>query len=596
MVAGIRVWAAAALAGALGAGASAQDRSAAVAIVGDTVFDGTGTAPRVADVLIRGGRIAAVAPKLRLPRGTQVVDGRGKALLPGFFDVHTHWTPAGSPAVTPAIASAYIASGVTTVNDFHQSPESWAPRRAWLVELYAPHVNMTARTSTPGGPGADWADINTTKWFNTPEGARASIRALAPYRPDAVKAFADGWRYGVSPDNTSMDVGTLAAVVEEAHRQNLKVLTHTVTVDRGKVAARSKVDIIAHSLQDRPVDAEVIALLKAAGTAYAPTLAVYEPTKPGQAPPADRADPRYRNSVAKFGHALANVKALHDAGVPIALGTDAGMPGTRHGPSTLREMELLVQAGLTPTQALMAGTSNSARAMGLIGDRGTIAAGQRADLVLIVGEPWRDITHLYRTERVWIDGRAVHGPGVVLPAANGRQRLPTTPARALIDDFERADGRTALDTLRLDGMDGGHDRSIQVSQTIDRSDGGKALTLAARMAAKEGPSAGVILPLRRGSVAPVDARAFKGLRLELRGDGGAYHVAVNTLAGRWTAPVSARPGWSVVEVPFASFRRAGGRGSFTGPWTGDDLLEVEIGGERPGGEKLWLEVDNVGFY
>ncbi|MET0275151.1 MAG: CIA30 family protein, partial [Phenylobacterium sp.] len=331
-------------------------------------------------------------------------------------------------------------------------------------------------------------------------------------------------------------------------------------------------------------------------TAYAPTLAVYEPVKPGQAPPADPDSPRYRQSLRKFGFALHNLKVLHDAGVRVVLGTDAGMSGTVHGASTLREMELLVSAGLTPAEALIAGTSDSARTLDEIADRGTIEVGKRADLVLVDGAPWVDISDVRRTSRVFIDGRQVFGPGTVLPPTNAERALPSVAAKALVDDFERPDGRTSLDTLRTDDMDGGLDRTVQVSQIIDRADGGKALGVAAKMAVKEDARAGAILPLTRGSVQPVDARAFQGVRLEVRGDGGDYDLMVNTLNGRWALGFKAGPAWSTVDIPFAALQRAAGRGGATGPWLGTDLLEVEVGGAREGGRKLWLEVDNVRFY
>ncbi|MDF2900613.1 MAG: amidohydrolase, partial [Phenylobacterium sp.] len=277
------------VAGALAAGGIltiagvAHAESRPLAIMGATVFDATGAAPRVANVVIKDGRIAEVGPGVKAPRGASVINAKGKALLPGFFDVHTHWTPGGDPRITPEIANAYIAAGVTTVNDVHQQPESFAPRRQWIGTMAAPHVNFVARMSTPGGHGADWADTATTKWVNTPQAARKEVQALVSYKPDFIKAFTDGWRYGASADNTSMDEGTLTALVDEAHRNNIKVLTHTVTVERGQIAARAKVDIIAHSLQDRELDQTTIDLLKAAGTAYAPTLAVYDPNKGGGA-------------------------------------------------------------------------------------------------------------------------------------------------------------------------------------------------------------------------------------------------------------------------------------------------------------------------
>lgn len=565
-----------------------------VAIVGATVFDGTGAAPRRATVLIRGGRIAAVGANVKVPRGAHVVHAQGKALLPGLFDVHTHWTPGGAPATTPQIATAYIRAGVTTVNDFHQQPESYAPRRAWLAQLAAPHVGFAARISTPGGHGADWADQATTIWINTPEAARAAIRTLEPYKPDLIKAFSDGWRYGTAPDNTSMDEWTLGALSQEAHKHGWPVLTHTVTVDRGLLAARSDVDSLAHGMQDRPITPEEVAAIKRSGMAMAPTLAVYDPYKRSGA---DTANPRYRQAVRKFGYALGNVKALFDAGVPIALGTDAGMPGTPHGSSTLHELELLVKAGLTPAQALVAGTQTSARIMRLDGDRGTIAPGKRADLLLVNGTPWADIADIHKIAGVYVDGRLVSGDGAPpLPAGNNTDRLPSVTVPALVDDFERADRRSSLDTLRLETPDGGHDRTVEITQTVPRDGGsGKALSLSARMAVKDDAYAGVALPLTRGSVTPVNLSRYRGLRLELRGEG-AYAVRLNGLDGSWEATVEAGDGWRQIELPFARFTPVAQRGRPGRPFSGDGVTQVEIGGARAAGQRLWLHVDNVRFF
>ena len=576
---------------ALAGAAGAAERP--IAIVGATVFDATGAAPHVANVIVEDGRIAAVGPNVKPPKGAQVINAKGKALLPGFFDVHTHWTPGGEPRISPEIANAYISAGVTTVNDFHQQPESFEPRRRWIASMASPHVNFVARMSTPGGHGADWADTATTKWVNSPQGARIAVRELVPYKPDYIKAFADGWRYGMSADNTSMDQGTLSALVDEAHRNNLKVLTHTVTVDRGIVAGRAKVDVIAHSLQDREIDQAAVEAIKAGGTAYAPTLAVYDPTKGGGA-----SDPEARRrSEQKFGYALHNVKVLHDAGVTIALGTDAGMTGTPHGTSTLREMELLVKAGLTPSEALIVGTANSAKVLGELDDRGTIEKGKRADLVLIDGQPWSNISDVRKTDRVFVDGVQVHGPGTKLPAANGQKSMPVVKAKAaLIDDFEGPKGRSSVDTLRMDDMDGGIDRTVQVSQVINRTATDHALSIAAKMSAKDNANAGVIIPLSRGSVQPVDVTAFKGVRFEIRGDGGAYSLGVNTLNGRWSSEVPSGPEWRTVEAPFTALKREKSRWGGTGPWTGDDVLEITIDGGRPAGEKMWVEIDNVTFY
>lgn len=565
-----------------------------VAITGATIFDATGKEPYRGTVIVRGGRIEAVGADVKVPSGAKVVRADGKALLPGFIDVHTHWGPAGSPGTLPQIANAYLASGVTTVNDFHQQPEAFAPRRAWLADIYAPHVNFVARMSTPGGHGADWADTNTTKWVATAESARREVAALQAYRPDYIKVFADGWRYGQLPEETSMNVETLAALADEAHKHGQRVLTHTVTVERGKIAAEAGVDVIAHSIQDAALDADAIAKIKKAGTFYAPTLAIYQ-LKADEIGPGRKDDAPTRLRIRKYGFAEENVHNLFAAGVTIAVGTDAGIGGAKHGYSTLQEMELLVAAGLTPRAALLAGTSNSALALGLAGDRGTIEKGKRADLVLIDGKPWETIGDVHKIDRVFVDGRLVQGGGVKPPAGNLAIALPASPAVELIDDFERADGRSALDTLRLADMDGGVERSSVVANRVTHVGGGAALAFAVQMSLKDKPEGGVLVPLSRGSVRPVDARKFAGVRLDMRG-AGRYLLVVNTLAGEWTAPVEAKESWSELRVPFTALVPTRPGQGAAPSWRGDDLVQVGVVVQREAGASAWGEIDNLRFY
>src|SRR5690606_34588424 len=165
-----------------------------------------------------------------------------------------------------------------------------------------------------------------------------------------------------------------------------------------KQAARAGVDLIAHSVLDRAVDDELVALMREHGTAYGPTLAVYEPVRIGDAAPADPGAPVLQRRRANFAVALANVKRLHEAGVPVVVATDAGMPGTPHGRATTRELELLVRAGLSPAEAPRAATATAARVLGM-DDRGRIAPRMRARLGPVGGEPGRGLAARRRARR-----------------------------------------------------------------------------------------------------------------------------------------------------------------------------------------------------
>lgn len=589
----IGLFAVAAIGGA-GTTLQAQPDGHVVAITDAMIFDATGRQPFQGSVVIRDGRIEAVGLDVKIPRGANVIRAEGRALLPGLFDVHTHWSSTGSPGTLPQIAAAYVQNGVTTVNDFHQQPEAFKPRRAWLAGLATPHVNFVARISTPGGHGADWADTNTTKWVATAESARREVAALQAYQPDFIKVFADGWRYGTLPEETSMNLETLSALVQEAHKHGQRVLTHTVTVERGKIAARAGVDVIAHSLQDEPIDDEAVSLLRGAKTFYAPTLAIFEPTPAKNQIVPDLSDSTTRQRYRKWGFAKRNLRTLYEAGVQIVLGTDAGIGGAAHGTSTLRELELMVDAGLPPAAALIAGTANSAKALGEYGDRGSIEPGKRADLLLVDGKPWQTISDIHRIRSVIVDGKVIVGPRVKLPEGNSRTSLPAVKVTPLIDDFERTDDRSSLDTLRLTSMDGGVQRSAVVASRVPRGEG-FAFAVMAQMAQNNEPAGGILIPLQQGSVRPVDAREFAGIQLELRG-GGRFVLIVNTLEGEWSASVDAPKDWTEVRIPFSDLKpsRAGQSNSMA--WRGDDLLQVGLQARRKAGETAWAELDNVRFY
>jgi hypothetical protein len=167
---------------------------------------------------------------------------------------------------------------------------------------------------------------------------------------------------------------------------------------------------------------------------------------------------------------------------------------------------------------------------------------------------------------------------------------------AKIDDFERSDGRTSLDTLRTNDADRGRDRSTQVTTLIDRETGGHALNVAAKMSYKDDGQAGVILPLTRGSIRPAEITAYRGVRFEIRGSLGNYGLFFNGLNGRWGSSIKTSNVWQTIEVPFTSLKSEGRRSTASISWSGNDLVSIEFTGGAKANAPIWFQVDNVEFY
>ncbi|MBO0861535.1 MAG: amidohydrolase family protein, partial [Chloracidobacterium sp.] len=250
-------------AGFFSADARKQNNENIIVVVGATVIDGLGGEPSKETVVIRGDRIEAVGPKVEPPNGAQIINAEGMTLLPGLFDLHTHLPYSSVSGVAndwPKNLKAYLYCGVTSVVDFGSYGEMFEPMRRLIRTgvVAAPRISLAVRITTPGGHGSEGGRGEYFSFeVSTAREARAAVRRALPYRPDVIKAFTDGWRYGAAPEMTSMNEETLTALVDEAHKNGLKVLTHTVTLEKAKIAARAGVDVIAHGVGDRPVDEEL---------------------------------------------------------------------------------------------------------------------------------------------------------------------------------------------------------------------------------------------------------------------------------------------------------------------------------------------------
>ena len=376
------------------------------ALVGARLIDGTGRAPLDdATILVQHGRIAAAGPRatVHIPAGTRIISASGKTVIPGLWDLHAHvsqveWAP------------AYLAAGVTTVRDMGgvngflvalrdalASPRGLGPRLllAGLIDGGGPNAMGTVIATTPG------------------EGRQA----VDDYR---AAGFEQIKLYGsVAPD-------VVAAITRRAHEFGMHVTGHIPSGMSLQQAVDSGMDEFAHlsAIRGEPGSPELRALITVLASHHTvadPTIAwnellgrpadtpvsAFEPGILESPPPLAFNYNSVRNATshdrarANLARDLAIVKALHDGGIPMVAGTDGGVPGH----SLLRTLELYVEAGLTPAQALATATTIPARVMGLEKDVGTVEAGKRADLLVLDADPLESISNIRKSRWVVANGR-----------------------------------------------------------------------------------------------------------------------------------------------------------------------------------------------
>jgi imidazolonepropionase-like amidohydrolase len=420
------------------------------ALVGATLVDGTG-APPVPDavVLLREGKIECAGPRSAcpVPSGVDVSDLHGLWITPGLVDAHVHFSQTGWADGRPDaldVRSQHPYEEV--VSDLARHPERFG--RTWLCSGVTAVFDVGGYAWTLGLPG--WAEdlsevprvvaagplLSTVDhWLNLPaerqfllladpEGARAGVRYLADRGAAAVKVW-----YIVDKDHpVEASAAAVRAAGEEARARKLPLIVHATGLAEAKEALRAGAKLLVHSVEDKPVDDEFLDLARKGGAMYCPTLTVrngylrmYAAAAGHQAPKVDDpngcVDPATLAKVADTARqaatlsgdrlkaaegriaesariAAANLKRVFDAGIPIAMGTDAGNPLTLHGPSVYAEMEAMQAAGLTPLQVLAASTLGGARALGREKDFGTVEKGKLADLLVVGADPTKDVAGL----------------------------------------------------------------------------------------------------------------------------------------------------------------------------------------------------------
>jgi imidazolonepropionase-like amidohydrolase len=397
-----------------------------VAFAGATVIDGTGGAPLAdAVVVVRGGRVAQVGPAAStpVPAGLSPVDLTGKYVVPGLISTHAHVSDvqgAGPRAYTAENTRRqlrlFARYGITTV---------WS-----LGGEQAPAFAAREAQDTPALDRARIHLAGDVITAATPDEARRRVAEVAAGKPDIIKIRVDD-NLGTSP---KMAPEVYRAVIDEAHRRGLRVAAHIFYLDDAKALLRAGVDMIAHSVRDRAIDDEFVALMKAGDVPYCPTLTrelatfVYRSTPDFFADPFFRteADPalvarlqeparqqamRASRSAQQYEKALAiardNVRRASDAGLLVVMGTDSGaFPERFEGYFEHLEMAMMVESGMTPAQALRSATADAARAMGTP-DVGQIVPGRWADLLVLEADPLVDIRNTRRIASVWVAGNRV---------------------------------------------------------------------------------------------------------------------------------------------------------------------------------------------
>ncbi|WP_069166400.1 amidohydrolase family protein [Nocardia altamirensis] len=345
------------------------------------VFDGYGlTQPTT--VVIDGAVLGTD------PGGAEPVDARGAILLPGFIDAHVHLSG-------PESLDAFAAHGVTTALDM----ATWPAEQ--LTGLRNRQGTTDIRSAGPpiigaGGMHAKMPGLAEAAVIRGPEEAEAMVAERVATGADYLKLVLE------APGDGGPDEATAKAVVAAAHAMNRRIVAHAASLGAYALALDVGVDFVTHVPGDGQLPAENVRRMSAEGRVAIPTLVMMQ----GIATALGRLG---------FADCLATVASLHSRGVPILAGTDANStPGApfqpQHGASLHRELELLVTAGLPPAEALRAATILPAEHFGLT-DRGVIAPGKRADLVLLDGNPLADIRATRRITTVWCAGTPITPSG-----------------------------------------------------------------------------------------------------------------------------------------------------------------------------------------
>jgi imidazolonepropionase-like amidohydrolase len=378
---------------------------------GVTVFEGArlisgdGSAPiDNSAFIVQNNRFTQVGRRgqLKVPSGAVRIELTGKTVMPAIIDAHTHM-PNDRPALVDLLQrKAYY--GVAAVISLGQDAGDLAFQVRQEVIPNAALLRTAGRGITSPEPGRS----EIPYWVSTEAEARKAVPELAAKKVDIIKIWVDD-RDGKYKKLTPALYG---AIIDEAHKHNVRVTAHIVTLEDAKGLLRAGLDGFAHSVRDRDIDDEFVSMIKQRPSFFlipnlldrgvktdlnwlSDSVSAEELKKLQDAAATDR--PALQQA---FGIQARNLARLNKEGVLIALGTDGSVPWSHH-----LEMADMVAAGMTPAQVIVAATRNAAQVLKLT-DLGTIAAGKSADFIVLDANPLDDITNTRRIAAVYLRGTA----------------------------------------------------------------------------------------------------------------------------------------------------------------------------------------------
>jgi imidazolonepropionase-like amidohydrolase len=387
------------------------------AITGATMIDGTGKAPvRNATVVIDGDRITAAGAKadVQVPRGAETIDAKGMHLLPGLIDCHDHLANFNYQLVTrwrlnephslwhlriAHVLKQTLETGYTTVQDasgldagFKMAVEEGiisGPRLLVALDFITPTAGMADRTSPSGAREVHQLGSLPRGVADGPEQMRIKVREFVREGADVIKTATtnEGWsspKARLGPKTLLMSRAELEALVDEAHTLGRRVMCHALGGPGLRAAVEVGVDSIEHGAY-LDQDPELLTMMREKNIFFTPTFSVFVHHGAKGNPHAKAIARAFRDHQAK------SLQMAIEAGVKVASGSDEG--GWEHG-NNAHEIRCLVEAGMTPMQAIVAATGNAAECLRLDRELGTITPGKKADLILVNGDPLKDVTIL----------------------------------------------------------------------------------------------------------------------------------------------------------------------------------------------------------